>query len=118
MGKCGSGVVIYKDILPLDNQNPITLERNVSQYSAPYYGELMAIKIALQECVFMNLNSGTTIHIFSDCQSAITAITNNKPADSHQTEINEVNKIAIDFVYKQHQDCNILDRWTLWHCWQ
>ena len=91
LGKCGAGVAIYTKSL---KNEPLILSKHVSNSSSSYHGELYAIKIALQKCLTINLVKVKIIHILSDCQSAILSSTNNKIADGHQEEINEICKIA------------------------
>ena len=91
MGRCGAGITIYEKGL---EHEPITIEEKVSTYSTAYHGEICAIKFALRKCQTLHLTNVDKIHIFSDCQSAIMSIINNKNADSHQDEINDINKMA------------------------
>ena len=97
LGKCGSGVVIYSPTL---GNQPKILSEHVSNYSSPYHGEICAIKIALQECLKIDITNVKTIHILSDCQSAILSSSNSKIADGYQEDINEINKAAKIFFDK------------------
>ena len=91
-------MVLYKDGL---NEAPNIYEINVSTYSNPYHGELTAVKHALQECMNLENQNFETFHVLSDCQSVITAITNNKLAESHQEQINEINMAAKNLLNKR-----------------
>ena len=59
------------------------------------------MKHALQECMNLENQNFETFHVLSDCQSVITAITNNKLAESHQEQINEINMAAKNLLNKR-----------------
>ena len=97
VGKCGAGVIIYNKGI---HQPPIILEKSTERSGTPYYGEIIAIKHALETCLELETNNVKKIYILTDCQSAITAITNNKASDSHQDVINKINQKAKNLLSK------------------
>ena len=97
VGKFGAGVIIYNKGI---HQPPIILEKSTERSGTPYYGEIIAIKHALETCLELETNNVKKIYILTDCQSAVTAITNNKASDSHQDVINKINQKAKNLLSK------------------
>ena len=98
LGKCGSGVVIYSKFLRTE---PLILSNHISNYSSSYNSEISAITFFLKECLKISLSNVKTIHILSDCQSAILSSTNSKIAYEYKEEINEIHKTAKHFNEKR-----------------
>ena len=72
-GPTGSGVIIKKQGR---NSTPIKIAKAVVNYmGSSYKGELEAIKIATEYARDNISPSNVSLHIFSDCQSAISAVT-------------------------------------------
>ena len=88
-GPTGAGAVIYIDGLLSE---PILINKAVSSNSSSYAGEIEAIELALEflaKCTRLI----SKISIFTDCQSALVAITNNNPHD-RITPIRNIEKLA------------------------
>ena len=71
-GPTGSGVIIKKQGR---NSTPIKIAKAVKYMGSSYEGELEAIKIATEYARDNISPSNVSLHIFSDCQSAISAVT-------------------------------------------
>ena len=71
-GPTGSGVIIKKQG---HNSTPIKIVKAVIYMGSSYEGELGAIKIATEYPRDSLSPSNDSLHIFSDCQSAILAVT-------------------------------------------
>ena len=71
-GPAGSGVIIKKQG---HNSTPIKIVKAVIYMGSSYEGELEAIKIATEYPRDSLSPSNDSLHIFSDCQSAILAVT-------------------------------------------
>ena len=70
-GLTGSGVIIKKH----RNSTPIKIAKAVKYMGSSYEGELEAVQIATEYARGNISPSNDSLHIFSDCQSAISAVT-------------------------------------------
>jgi ribonuclease HI len=72
-GPCGSAAIVYPTGI---ESNPICLQEAVSSYGSSYLGELNAILLAFKYMVnnSSDFSAYKKIHIFSDCQSALKAL--------------------------------------------
>ena len=72
---------------------------DMSEKSAPYHGEIMAIKQALVKCLsLVKKRKRNKIHLLSDCQSAILTVTSCVPNDNCTQEITDILKISHDLL--------------------
>ena len=71
-GPTGSGVIIKKQG---QNSTPIKIAKAVKYMGSSYEGELEAVQIATEYARDNISPSNDSLHIFSDCQSAISAVT-------------------------------------------
>jgi ribonuclease HI len=78
-GPCGAAAVIYRDGLSSD---PIILEKPISARGSSYEAEIHAIALATSYALTHADNSLSSVHIFSDCQSALKVLHSNNLKDS------------------------------------
>ena len=89
----GSGVIIKKQG---QNSTPIKIAKAVKYMGSSYEGELEAIKIAT-EYVRDNISpSNHSLQIFSNCQSAISAVTSQNKENYHNATIRAIRKNLMD----------------------
>ena len=87
-GPKGSGVIIKKQGR---NSTPIKIAKAVVNYmGSSYKGELEAIKIATEYARDNISPSNDSLHIFSDCQSAISAVTSQNRENYHNSTIRAI----------------------------
>ncbi len=87
-GPCGAGAAIYSNGL---SAHPTLCHIPVSPKSTSYHGELAAIHL----CVQRLLDSDTItlpceIHVLTDCQAALSAVTSPSPPSIHTALINAI----------------------------
>ena len=92
-GPTGSGVVIKKQGL---NSTPIKIAKAVKYMGSNYEGELEAIKIATEYARDNISPSNDSLHIFSDCQSAISAVTSQNRENYHNSTIRAIRENLMD----------------------
>ena len=91
-GPCGSAAIFYFKGTSVDYTY---LEEPVSSVSTSYHGEMTAIDIAVTETAKNLHQCSRSIHILSDCTSAITVATSPMTTDTHaktQCHIKTLNK--------------------------
>ena len=92
-GPTGSGVIIKKQAR---NSTPIKTTKAVKYMESSYEGELEAIKIATEYARDNISPSDDSLHIFSDCQSAISAVTSQNRDNYHNSTIRAICENLID----------------------
>ena len=92
-GPTGSGVIIKKQGR---NSTPIKIAKAVKYMGSSYEGELEAIKIATEYARDNISPSNDSLHIFSDCQSAISAVTSQNRENYHNSTIRAIRENLID----------------------
>ena len=91
-GPCGSAAIFY---FKGSSADYTYLEEPVSSVSTSYHGEMTAIDIAVTETAKNLHQCSRSIHILSDCTSAITVATSPMTTDTHaetQCHIKTLNK--------------------------
>ncbi len=72
LGPCGAADVIYMHGL---DHHHITFNEPIGKFGTSYQGELEGIRIALEQTLALaDQHRPTEVHIFTDCQSAITMV--------------------------------------------
>ena len=92
-GPTGSGVIIKKQG---QNSTPIKIAKAVKYMGSSYEGELEAIKIATEYARDNISPSNDSLHIFSDCQSAISAVTSQNRENYHNSTIRAIRENLMD----------------------
>ena len=92
-GPTGSGVIIKKQGR---NSTPIKIAKAVKYMGSSYEGELEAIKIATEYARDNISPSNDSLHIFSDCQSAISAVTSQNRENYHNSTIRAIRENLMD----------------------
>ncbi len=71
-GPCGASAVIFTHGI---DHHHLTFNEPISKFGTSYQGELEGIRIALEQTVLLaDQHQPTGLHIFTDCQSAITTV--------------------------------------------
>ena len=89
----GSGVIIKKQG---QNSTPIKIAKAVKYMGSSYEGELEAIKIATEYARDNISPSNDSLQIFSNCQSAISAVTSQNKENYHNATIRAIRKNLMD----------------------
>ena len=99
-GPTGAGAVVY---LEGYQSSPVLLKKGVSPVGNNFTGELVGIQIAVEFLAAYDGNDavhGRNIHIFTDCQAAITANHTYKQNRNH-LDLNLLLDVKTDDLYKQ-----------------
>ena len=86
-GPTGSGVIIIKQGR---NITPIKIAKAVKCMGYSYEEELAAIKIATEYARDNLSSSNDSLHIFSECQSAILAVTSQNRENYHNSTVRAI----------------------------
>ena len=109
-GPCGASAVIFSNGL---NSQPIILSKSISKYSSSYHGELEAINLAVNFAKnYSETHYINQLRIYSDCQSALLAVSNIEPSINFRKSILEIrSKIGI----LQSQNTQVIGIWVCGH---
>ena len=88
-----SGVIIKKQGR---NSTPIKVAKAVKYMGSSYEGELEATKTATKYARDNISPSNDSLHIFSDCQSAISAVTSQNRENCHNSTIRAIRESLMD----------------------
>ncbi len=89
-GPCGAGAAIYIDGLA---SHPILCHQPISPKSTSYHGELAAVHLCVTRLLDTNtIHLPCDVHILTDCQAALSALTSPSPPSNHTALIHSIHR--------------------------